>query len=201
MNFILIFVLVVILCAGLIFLLVRNKFIGKHHISEMKTCIGSGTDTCHKIKSGSGNVAAKEYGETARKLKPYLKYFSGRMNPLRRIQNDEYDSAYASMVFDGISKTIRLNCPELFRDWFSVFEKDRIEWDEALYKKKAKELLDILKNCGVQSSDESISQWSDDVFDRYQVVSEIKDGQACEMIDPYWIYEGEVFERGLVRSK
>lgn len=134
------------------------------------------------------------------KLKQNLKYFSGYINPLYRVLSED-NIIYADKIFNGLSKILRLNCPEFYKEWSRIFENDRSGWNETLYKSKTKELFKSLKFLGLKKSDETFDKWSNDKFEYYQVESDIEEGQSYEVIAPYWMYDGEVFERGLVRPK
>ena len=79
-------------------------------------------------------------------------------------------------------------------------EKDRNSWDVILYKNKAKEILNILIKCGVHSHEEKEFIWSNEYSKKYNKLSQVQSGQECMVVAPYWIYNGDIFEKGLVKE-
>lgn len=133
-------------------------------------------------------------------LKPSIKYFSGSMNALMAVAKDP-DFTFADNTFTNISQIVSIKCDEKVKEWYSVLEKDRIAWNLSQYSKKAQEVLIILKKCGVQSYKESVINWGNSYSAKYNKLKAVSDGQECEVVDPYWLYNGQVFEKGLVRPK
>jgi hypothetical protein len=129
-----------------------------------------------------------------------VKCFSGNMNALRNISINA-DLSLAKITFDNIQKTVEVKGTEKIKKWYYVFGKDRNSWDEVLYKNKAKEVMKILIECGVHIQEEKDFVWENDFSKRYNKLSQIQSGQECKIVAPYWIYNGEIFEKGLVTVK
>ena len=61
--------------------------------------------------------------------------------------------------------------------------------------------MDLLIECGVHIQEEKDFVWENDFSKRYNKLSQIQSGQECKIVAPYWIYNGEIFEKGLVTVK
>ena len=69
-----------------------------------------------------------------------------------------------------------------------------------------KELQETYSHVGVVSGGDYIQEendfvWENDFSKRYNKLSQIQSGQECKIVAPYWIYNGEIFEKGLVTMK
>lgn len=129
-----------------------------------------------------------------------IKLFSGSMNALYDIIQD-FDAESANFTFNNISKIIEYHTNENVKKWYYSFSKDRKQWDERLYKDKAKEILNLFETCGIHKSKESIIKWNEEYTKFYRRLSQIEDGQNCIVKAPYWIYQNDVYEKGLVDLK
>jgi len=129
-----------------------------------------------------------------------VKYFSGNMNALRNISLKP-DLSLAKITFDNIQKTIEVKGTDEIKSWYYEFGKDRNSWDVILYKNKAKEILNILIRCGVHSHEEKEFIWNNECSKKYNKLSQVQSGQECMVVAPYWIYNGDIFEKGLVKAK
>lgn len=133
-------------------------------------------------------------------LSPKLKHFSGSMNALQDIITDT-DIVFANVTFENISQIIDAHGSERVKEWFSVLSNDRNKWDKDLYKDRATEMLKLLRSCGISQSKERELQWNEEAAKRYRKLSKIEIGQQCKVVAPYWIYENNIFEKGLVEPK
>lgn len=133
-------------------------------------------------------------------LSPILKHFSGSMNALQDIITDA-DIVFANVTFENVCQIIDAHGNERVKQWFSVLSNDRNRWDKGLYKDRATEMLKLLKSCGISQSKERELQWNEEAAKRYRRLSKIETGQQCKVVAPYWIYENDIFEKGLVEPK
>lgn len=133
-------------------------------------------------------------------LKSKIKYFSGSMNALRDITINP-DLSLSKVTFDNIKQIIDVKGTDKIKKWYFNFEKDRKSWDIVLYKDKAKEIMNILIRCGVRSYEEKEFVWDNESPKKYNRLSQVQPGQICSVIAPYWIYNGDIFEKGLVEAK
>lgn len=131
----------------------------------------------------------------------YLKHFSGTMNSLYDIINGSSELYIAKINFDNLEQTIAARNNEELKKWFSIFTKDRNTWDIVLYKDKAAEIMNILKECGIRDHNEKEITWSNESIKKYYKPTAVQSGQKCKVEAPYWIYNGEIFEKGLVTVK
>lgn len=133
-------------------------------------------------------------------LKRIVKYFSGNMNALLDVSLKP-DFSLAKVTFDNIQQIIDVKGTEEIKKWYNAFGKDRNSWDVVLYKNKAKEIMNILTECGVNIQEEKDFVWENEHSKRYIKLSQIQPGQECKIVAPYWIHNGEIFEKGLVTVK
>ena len=133
-------------------------------------------------------------------LKRIVKYFSGNMNALRDV-SIKPDLSLAKVTFDNIQQIIDVQGSSEIKKWYNAFGKDRNTWGVVLYKDKAKEIMNLLIECGVHIQEENDFVWENDFSKRYNKLSQIQSGQECKIVAPYWIYNGEIFEKGLVTVK
>ncbi len=131
----------------------------------------------------------------------YLKHFSGTMNSLYDIINGSSELYIAKINFDNLEQIIAARHNEELIKWFSVFTKDRNSWDIVLYKDKATEIMNILMECGIHSHNEKEISWSNESVKKYYKPTSVQLGQICIVEAPYWIYNEEIFEKGLVKAK
>lgn len=133
-------------------------------------------------------------------LKRIVKYFSGNMNALRDV-SIKPDMSLAKVTFDNIQQIIDVQGSSEIKKWYNAFGKDRNSWGVVLYKDKAKEIMNLLIKCGVYIQEEKDFVWENDFSKRYNKLSQIQSGQECKIVAPYWMYNGEIFEKGLVTVK
>lgn len=131
---------------------------------------------------------------------PILKHFSDNMNNLWNIVRKETDLENASTTFENIGQIIEGHGSNEFKVWYNSFVKDRNIWNETQYSKKAKVLLDCFEKCGIQPAKEEFIIWDEQSSLRYIKLTSVSMGQKCKVIVPVWIYKGEVFEKGLVKT-
>lgn len=137
----------------------------------------------------------------ARLFSLYLKHFSGTMNSLYDIINGSSELYIAKINFDNLELTIAARNNEELKKWFSVFTKDRNTWDIVLYKDKATEIMNIFMECGISAHNEKEITWSNESIKKYYKPTPVQLGQKCIVEAPYWIYNGEIFEKGQVTVK
>jgi hypothetical protein len=129
-----------------------------------------------------------------------LKHFSGSMNSLLDITKDGSPED-SSVVFENLEQIINFHGSEKLKKWFSDFEKDRKAWTADSYQTKAAEMLTLLQSCGIQRSTQTTTVWGNESNKYYRkLTKDIAEGQACEVLLPYWTLGKEVFERGMVRK-
>lgn len=128
----------------------------------------------------------------------HLKSFSGSLNPLADIANKDFDASFAQIIFDNIEQIIRFHGDE---DDKKRFIHDRKGWGKALYKAKAREILDVIQSYRVTPVKEDEVVWDEALLAQYMRLTSVEKGQTCEVVAPYWVFNGEVFEKGVVKSK
>lgn len=133
-------------------------------------------------------------------LKYMIEYFKGCMNALRDITINP-DLSLSKVTFDNIKQIIEIQGTDEIKKWYFNLEKDRNSWDVILYKNKAIEILNILIRCGVHSHEDKEFIWNNEYSKKYNRLSQIQLGQKCMVVAPYWIYNDDIFEKGLVKVK
>ena len=131
-------------------------------------------------------------------IKPIIKFFGGFMNSLLGVIRD-YDAENANVTFKNFKQVINAHGSEKLKKWYYELENDRNTLDEAFYKSKATELLNILKKCGVNRSFEIKGEWNTIAEQHFRKIGPMEYGQLYEVLEPCWIFENEVLEKGLVR--
>ena len=147
---------------------------------------------CYKKDNATNDISSE--------LKQIVKYFSGAMNALRDV-SIEPNLSLARVTFDNIQQIIDVRGTAEIKKWYYTFGKDRNSWGIILYKNKAKEIMNILIECGLHIQEEKDFVWENDSSKKYNRLSQIQPGQKCKIVAPYWIYNGEIFEKGLVKAK
>ena len=139
-------------------------------------------------------------------LKRIVKYFSGNMNALRDV-SIKPDLSLAKVTFDNIQQIIDVQGSSEIKKWYNAFGKDRNTWGVVLYKDKAKEIMKddnyiIITKVNYPNNSNLVKERIYiDFSKRYNKLSQIQSGQECKIVAPYWIYNGEIFEKGLVTVK
>ena len=128
----------------------------------------------------------------------HLKSFSGSLNSLEDIVGKDFDASFAKITFDNIEQIICFYGDDNDKNRFI---HDRKGWGEALYKDKARELLEVIKSYGVSPVKEDEVVWDKALLTRYMRITSVNEGQTCEVVAPYWTFSGEIFEKGVVRPK
>lgn len=146
------------------------------------------------IKLDDPSPVEKRFSE---QLSSKLEYFSGSMNALSDIVSD-FNKDNADLTFGNIEQLIDLHGNESDK---KSFVNDRNDWDERLYKEKAKDLLSLFQGYGIAPSEEKNTVWEARTADRYRKSAKMEVGQKCEVVAPYWTYKGDIFEKGVVRPR
>ena len=128
-----------------------------------------------------------------------IHYFKGFMNSLLDISKG-LDSYGANTTFENLSQVIAGHGSSLLKEWFLNFEKDRKDWDEDIYKKKAGQILKIFRECGITPSTETKIKWNEDAEKHYKKFARIEQGEIVEVDAPCWIYKNSLFEQGIVKK-
>ena len=131
-------------------------------------------------------------------IKPVIKFLGGFMNSLLGV-TQEYDAETANVTFKNLKQVINGHGSEKLKKWYDGLENDRNALDEAFYKSKATELLNILKKCGVNRSFEIKGEWNTIAEQHFRKIGPIEYGQLYEVLEPCWIFENEVLEKGIAR--
>lgn len=153
--------------------------------------------TGHKGGCSKNDNATKDISSEFKRI---VKYFSGNMNALRDV-SIKPDLSLAKVTFDNIQQIIDVQGTAEIKKWYYDFGKDRNSWEGVLYKDKAQEIMNILIECGIHLNEEKDFIWNDESLTMYNRLSQIQPGQACKIVAPYWTYNGEIFEKGLVTVK
>lgn len=133
-------------------------------------------------------------------IKKMIKHLGGCMNTLTDLV-EEGDVDEGNILFTNFEQIIIAHGSDELKKWFSTFTKDRKQWGCDLYKSKSSEMLELLKRCGVRKSTELKIRWDKFAQRHYRKLdSSIQDGQVCVVVAHCWIYENDVFEKGLVKS-
>ena len=134
-------------------------------------------------------------------LSPILKYFKGQCNSFRIVAEKPRSPENCEKIFDYADNVIQYHADNSLKEWWKGFAGDRTQWDLALYQKKAGRMLYMLCASGVVPSTERIITWNEDASKHYMPFDDIETGDVCHVIQPYWIYQHEIFEQGLVSKK
>lgn len=137
--------------------------------------------------------------DISEEIRPIIKFLGGFMNSFLSVIQ-EYDAETAKMTFKNFKQVINGHGSEKLKKWYFKLENDRNVLDEAFYKSKAAEILNILKGCGVNRSFEIKGEWNSIAEQHYRKIGSIEYGQHFEVLEPCWIYENEVLEKGLAKK-
>lgn len=131
-------------------------------------------------------------------IKSIVVYFRGIMGTLTSIIDDN-EIDLGKDTFDNIDNIIKGHGSSSLNDWFSKFSEDRNNWDASILKSKAAYLLNVLKSCGITCSSENKILWNEEKAKLYRKIGKIEDGQECTVLSCYWIYENDIFEKGVAK--
>lgn len=133
-------------------------------------------------------------------LKPIIKHFTGCLNPLHHIVED-HDTSGANVLFDNLLQITDAHGDEFISNWIMFFFEGKDNWSSSIYEQKASELICIVLKCGMIKVEDNDTIWNESKLTYYRILSEIEDGQEYCVIEPYWILNDEVFEKGLITAK
>lgn len=133
-------------------------------------------------------------------LKPIVKHFTGCLNPLHHIV-EAHDTSGANVLFDNLLQITDAHGDEFISNWKMFFFEDKDNWSSLIYEQKASELICIVLKCGMIKVEDNDTIWNESKLTYYRILSEIEDGQEYCVIEPYWILNDEVFEKGLITAK
>ncbi len=134
-------------------------------------------------------------------LTPIISYFKGQCNSFKIVAEKPRNIENCEKVFEYADKVINFHADKTLKKWWNNFTNDRNQWDLALYSKKAKQVLDLLREAGVIRATEQIIKWDDNASKHYMPFDDIKNGDTGIVIHPCWIYQNDIFEQGLVSKK
>ncbi len=133
-------------------------------------------------------------------ISPYIKKFASSIGALLPVIKEGNEDGMGKLAFDNLDLIIHaIDSSELKKEW-DVFSKDRLDWDDTLYKDKASSLIDLFKNAGVEIIYEHKILWNEKSTLRYRKFSKVEEGDECEVLSPYALYNGVVIEQGLVKK-
>ena len=133
-------------------------------------------------------------------ISPYIKKFASSIGALLPVIKEGNEDGIGKLTFDNLDLVIHaIDSPELKSEW-NIFSKDRLNWDDTLYKDKASSLIDLFKNAGVEIVYEHTIMWNDKSYLKYRKLSKVEEGDECEVLSPYALYNGVVIEQGLVKK-
>lgn len=132
-------------------------------------------------------------------LKDSFKLFYMEMQGLLKLSNNDAISIErAERIFNSISESIELNENISQIKWWNDFTNDRLNWSRTLYIEKAGELLQHLKNAGVEHGKEKEVIWNQRTKHLYSSFDNVEENQKCRVILPYWLHNGSLFVQGIV---
>lgn len=166
----------------------------KKRISRVDDIIQSGAEIKHSVNSTTEDVAAPSFA-------PIIKNFKGQCNSFTMVANSPRNIDYCEQVFGYADKILEFHGNDEIKKWWLSFAKDRNHWDLAVYSNKAKKILTIIREAGVTPSTEKILKWNEDASLHYIPFDELETDDTCNVIQPCWIYQNEIFEQGLVSKK
>ena len=198
-----------LIAAGGLYALIR--YLKKEPPSPHKTDYliphGVGQDPVHTVHTPvTPDVDAKETDddfvdnkEIAAELTSIIHFFKGFMNSLLDISRGlDYDDA--NITFENLSQVIAGHGSSMLKKWFFDFEKDRKDWNEAIYMDKARQILKLFRICGITPGTETKTRWNEDAEKHYKRIGRIEQGEIVEVVAPCWIYKNTLFEQGIVKS-
>ena len=130
-----------------------------------------------------------------------IKYFKGQCNSFRMVANTPRNIDSCEKVFEYADKVIEFHGNDDIKNWWFSFAKDRNQWNIELYSDKAKRMITMIQKTGVTPSTEKILKWNEEASLHYMPFDEIEIDDICNVIQPCWIYQNEIFEQGLVSKK
>lgn len=140
-------------------------------------------------------------GADAPDIRPMIKYFKGQCNSFRLVAVKPRSMENCEKVFRYADKVFEFHAEDDLKKWWNDFADDRNHWDLTIYRRKAEELLSLLQDYGVTPSTEKTVRWNDDTPKYYIPFEDIGNGDVCNVIQPYWMYDDDIFEQGLVSKK
>lgn len=130
-------------------------------------------------------------------LSGIVKHLKGNMNPLTSVVND-FDKDSASVLFENLYQIVDGHGDDEMRKWMNTFFANRNSWTENDCKTKAEILLKLMNKCGISPVQENVVVWSEGLKDKYNKLMPLEEGQSCNVVAPYWMYEGTIYEKGIV---
>lgn len=134
-------------------------------------------------------------------LTPIIKYFKGQCNSFKIVAEKPRNIENCEKTFKYADDVINFHADGNLKEWWNLFSNARNQWDLALYSEKAKQILSMLYDSGVISSSEHIIEWNENTSKHYIPFDDIEEGDICNVIYPYWKYQDEIFEQGIVSKK
>lgn len=181
-----------------------------HKSSDFKKKTQQGTKTNNKPDShvkilsdlkkneGINKESCVSLIEIASHMKLVVGYFSGNLNALRNIVQNEPDGLEANL-FENISLTLLAHGDDFLIKWHNDFMKDKAMWSVSDFKEKAKSFLSIIELCGVEVVSEQDIAWNKGLSLKYNTLSSISEGELCQVVMPFWRWQGRILEKGLVK--
>lgn len=152
------------------------------------------------------SVSKKKERRAAKKsdapdIRPMIKYFKGQCNSFRLVAVKPRNIESCESVFMYADNVFEFHAESDLKQWWNGFAADRNHWDLKTYRRKAKELLSLLRDYGVVSSTEKTVRWNDAASRYYMPFEDVEYGELCNVNQPYWMYEDDIFEQGLVSKQ
>ena len=147
---------------------------------------------------GHGVVQLPNQFKYQEQLISIIKHFSGCLNALSDVM-DEEDKDSAEVTFRNVELIFDGHADNELKIWFNSFAGDRKSWTIDIYRNKAKDLKQILVDCGLKASTEKKLTWNSEAAKHYRRLMKVEEGQVCDVVAPCWIFKNQIFEQGLVK--
>ncbi len=134
--------------------------------------------------------------DVKRELNRIVKKFYDSFGALLNVASGQTDMA--ENVFENLTLTIKHSDSLLIKDWWNNFIANNAEWGADIYVSKASELLEMFKSIGVNQGGIEDVVINDSIRDKYAVMDELADGEIGKVSMPYWEYNGNIVEKGIL---
>lgn len=149
----------------------------------------------------SVSVSDKIKKEEIPSFSPIIKFFKGQCNAFKIVAQKPRSLENCEKIFEYADNVIEFHADDKLKMWWNGFASERKQWDLMQYKEKATLMLSVFRKSGVIASTELIITWNENASKHYMPFDDIETGDICNVIQPCWIYQNEIFEQGLVSKK
>lgn len=132
-----------------------------------------------------------------KKLEHVIKKIADNFNGIWSVANKQ--QVNASNVFANLDKIVEYLEDDSFRMWWRQFTRERMNWSDEEYRKKAALLLDLFICNGLECGGLGHIIVSVETSLAYVCIDgEISMGAEARVLAPYWKFQGTFIEKGFI---